>query len=499
MSPNLQRLPRNLAAVLIFSRPPLVFLAFGCAVGLMFRPHPLIYISGLSLLLLAFVFDWVDGWFADRYMPSSRLGPLVDRMMDRMVLSIIFPVLAVGMFWRLSRLETLGSDVPLRLELLHAIFVAGICVMVLLRDQFAQFLRSFAMSAGQESESAPLTRLSSLVASPLMVLLYALAFYQPTEGWERFYNVADLVQRLPMRFWFTVEIIFLLLNIGSITLALRKYGALALGEICADDELLRRRILAVIPNTLTLFNGMLGIVAVLFASQGQMRESLFVLLGAAFVDRLDGLLARRLGLTEPLPDRDPPRISMGALLDDISDGISFAIAPGIIFYIVMSDLAEGMAVAWLVPLLAVIYPVAGIARLIYFTLDKKPIPGFFKGMPVPAAALLAISPVEFAFQAQSNFPDLVGPSVQLSIAITALAALVMVLFPVRYLHIGRAMGRNPWLLRGLGTLAIVMLFTPFFGLVTLLVMLMYLLSPPLTWRIDPNVAQRERRESPRPG
>ena len=37
------------------------------------------------------------------------------------------------------------------------------------------------------------------------------------------------------------------------------------------------------------------------------------------------------------------------------------------------------------------YAALGIARLIYFTLDKDPIPGFFKGMPTPAAAMLAVA------------------------------------------------------------------------------------------------------------
>ena len=42
---------------------------------------------------------------------------------------------------------------------------------------------------------------------------------------------------------------------------------------------------------------------------------------------------------------------------------------------------------------ALIYLLAGFARLLYFTLDKNPIPGFFKGMPTPAAALFVTAPL----------------------------------------------------------------------------------------------------------
>ena len=76
-----------MAAVLTFGRPPLVFGAFACALWVMIVENPLPYLFGVSFLTLAMAFDWIDGWFAKRYIPESRLGPLADRMMDRVVLS----------------------------------------------------------------------------------------------------------------------------------------------------------------------------------------------------------------------------------------------------------------------------------------------------------------------------------------------------------------------------------------------------------------------------
>ena len=487
---RLQRMPRNTAAVLTFSRPLLVFFAFVCALWLMFTRFPPAYMLGLTFLLLAMLFDWVDGWFAERYLPETRLGALVDRMMDRIVLSIIFPVLGAGMLWRYSRLEDLSDPRLTKLHLLHALFVVGICVAVLLRDQFAQFMRSFAQAAGQEVDTDELTRLRTMVASPMAVLLYAYAFYQPTVGWEGFYRWVDWIDALPLRAWFVVESAFLVINIASVTLYLRKYGTLALDDICEDNERLRRRILAVVPNTLTLMNGFLGVTAIVFTSYGRVREALFVLVGAAFFDRLDGMMARRLGLTDP-PRTAKSGFSTGALLDDLSDAISFGIAPGAMFYLLMTDLLPGLLPGALVALTAVAYAVAGLARLTYFTLDKHPIPGFFKGLPIPAGALMASASMEVAHQMAMSDPARSWLWALVSLGVLWLAAVVMNLFFLRYLHVGRLFGRRPLLLWSSLALIIVMVFTPYFGLLMLLVSAVYLVSPLFTRRIDPAQAELE--------
>ena len=488
-----QRLPRNLAAFLTFSRPLLVFSSFGCALWLMATNFPPAYMLGSTFLLLATTFDWIDGWFAERYLPDSRLGALVDRMMDRMVLSIIFPVLGAGMFWRYTRVKPiLDEPDDVRLALLHAIFVLSICVIVLLRDQFSQFLRSFARDAGREAELHELTRLRTMVASPVAALLYAYAFYQPTQGWEAFYRWVSWIDQIPLRLMLVGEIVFLVITIASVTLHMRKYGALALEEICEDDEELRRGILSVIPNTLTLMNGVLGVAAVVFASYGLVTEALFILLGAAFFDRLDGLMARRLGLSGP-SEKTAGRASTGALLDDVSDAISFALAPALMFYIVISELPLGNLPWQLVPAAALLYAVAGISRLIYFTIDKNPIPGFFKGMPVPAAALLATSVIEIVNQVAIYFPQFLDLALRFGFGAMVVWSVVMNLFPLRYLHIGRWFGRNPALMWGAVVLWLGLVFTPFYGFTVLLICGVYLISPLFTGRISPEMAEIERR------
>jgi phosphatidylserine synthase len=330
-----------------------------------------------------------------------------------------------------------------------------------------------------------------MVASPMAVLLYAYAFYQPTVGWEAFYRWVDWVDKLPLRGWFVVESAFLVINIASMTLYLRKYGVLALDEICEDDERLRRRILAVVPNTLTLMNGLLGVTAIVFTSYGRVREAVFVLVGAAFFDRLDGMMARRLGLTDP-PTNGRGGIPAGALLDDISDALSFGLAPAVMFYLLMTDVMPGQLSASLAILTAVVYTLAGFSRLTYFTLDKRPVPGFFKGLPIPAAALLVGAAMDVAYQMPGLFPASPRFWALGATAVLWLAAVAMNLFFIRYLHVGRLLGRRPLLLWSSVLLCLVAVFTPYFGLLLLTVSLLYVLSPVFTSRIDPAQAVLER-------
>jgi phosphatidylserine synthase len=143
----------------------------------------------------------------------------------------------------------------------------------------------------------------------------------------------------------------------------------------------------------------------------------------------------------------------------------------------------------------VIYALAGILRLIYFTLDKHPIPGFFKGMPTPAAALLVVAPMIILNQSINE----ASPSVTfwgfVCFGTMTGAALVMNLYPIRYLHAGRFMSRHPWLARAT-LLLLLSVFTPYYGYCFLVFMLLYALSPLVTWRIDPKDAARESRTKP---
>lgn len=483
---------QKITALFVYGRPPLVFAGLICAIAVMWTQNPIMYTIGVLLLFISMSFDLVDGWFAARFELHPNLAQLADRLMDKLVYSIIFPLLAVGVMWRVH----FSSPDPTRGEMLHAILVLFLAVTVLVRDNFAHFMRGFAVRYDQELEYKEFTRLRTVVAAPVGALLYAYAFYVPEGPPSRIYFWISGLGNLPLRGLFFIEIIFLIINFGSIAGYVRKYGRLCLDELCLGNVQMRRRILAFFPNALTLMNAMMGLLAVFFAYQSRIREASLFLIGAALFDKLDGAVARKLGLTEPLDDEIPQEtISFGSLLDDISDAVSFCIAPAWIFYVTLSSYSDPVIQKLPIGGIAWLYALLGIGRLIYFTLDKAPIPGFFKGMPTPAGALLVMSGLIIFGQAINNGSDWIRFWGIFSFGLVIVAAILMNAYPVRYLHLGRFMSRHPWFARGT-LIVICSVFTPYYGQASLIYMLLYTLSPIVTWRIDPDIAAQETRTRP---
>ena len=128
-------LRRNLPNLITLGRIPLCFAAFFCAVMVMTNTDasPAYGLWGQVLLILTALTDYFDGMLARRLNALSRIGPVADQMMDKMVYCIIFPTLAVGIMQRD------GDE-----HMMHAMFALGLCVTLLVRDHWVNFLRSIA-------------------------------------------------------------------------------------------------------------------------------------------------------------------------------------------------------------------------------------------------------------------------------------------------------------------------------------------------------------------
>lgn len=486
---------KKLTALFIYTRPVLAFCAMLCAVGVMWQGDSRLYALGASLLFTAMLFDLVDGWFAARFKPHPKLAELADRIMDKALTAIIFPLIAVGMMWRMYN----APEGIQQLALLHAIFVMFICIVALIRDSVSNYMRGFALAQANTPETHNATRLRTIMTTPVGALLYAYAFYVPSDLGAPLSQVLHWLGNIPIKGLFFIEIIFLIVSFGSIAAYCKKYGAQCLDELCLGDELLRRKILAIFPNALTIMNGMMGLMAVFFAYKGRLQEAYLILIGATIFDKLDGALARKLGLTEPLPGAKK-HITAGSIMDDLADGLSFCIVPAWIFYISLSQ----VEIAWInktIGPIAVLYALFGITRLIVFLLDKNPIPGFFKGMPVPAAATIVTAPLIMLNQAMTNTTtelgtagfDWIGFWSLFCVILMILSAILMNSYSVRYIHLGRFMSRTPWFGRLSLAGLIIMAFTPYIGYAALAFLFCYMLSPFITWRVDPAVAARETR------
>ena len=161
-------------------------------------------------------------------------------------------------------------------------------------------------------------------------------------------------------------------------------------------------------------------------------------------------------------------------MDDIADTVSFCIAPAWIYYICLS---EDSTTRLPISIIAILYTVFGISRLIYFTLDKNPIPGIFKGMPTPAAALFVTSPLIIFAQAMDQGSESITFWYYFCSGVMVAAAFLMNLFPAKYVHVGRLMDKNPWIGRIDLPLVVLFAFTPYLGYFAFIQLFLYSFSP----------------------
>ncbi|WP_379136772.1 CDP-diacylglycerol--serine O-phosphatidyltransferase [Paenibacillus sp. sgz500958] len=125
-----------------------------------------------------------------------------------------------------------------------------------------------------------------------------------------------------------------------------------------------------IPSLFTIGNLMLGMFGIMMAFDGKVSMAAIMVIIAMLLDGLDGRVARALKVES----------EFGKELDSLSDVISFGAAPAIIMYVTsLQDLNS--ALAWSV---TAIFPVFGALRLARFNV-RPGIPGYFIGLPIPAA------------------------------------------------------------------------------------------------------------------
>jgi len=141
---------------------------------------------------------------------------------------------------------------------------------------------------------------------------------------------------------------------------------------------------AVLPNTVTALALCSGLTAIRFAILGDWDVAVLMVLAAAVFDGLDGKIARLV--------RAESRF--GAELDSLSDAISFGVAPALILYLwSLNGLGR---FGWMIALLLALFCALRLARF-NAQIDREHQPhksaGFLTGVPAPAGAMLALTPV----------------------------------------------------------------------------------------------------------
>ncbi|MGB1547868.1 MAG: CDP-diacylglycerol--serine O-phosphatidyltransferase [Alphaproteobacteria bacterium] len=144
-----------------------------------------------------------------------------------------------------------------------------------------------------------------------------------------------------------------------------------------------------VPSILTVLALCAGLTSIRFGFQERWEPAVFALLVAAVFDALDGRIARLMNAAS----------EFGAMMDSLSDFLSFGVAPAILLY--FWTMQEWGVVGWALVLL---YGVCCALRLARFNSqdgNEEAHPAwaynFFVGVPSPAGAALVLLPVMLSF------------------------------------------------------------------------------------------------------
>lgn len=159
--------------------------------------------------------------------------------------------------------------------------------------------------------------------------------------------------------------------------------------------------LHLLPNLVTIIGLCAGLTSIRFAITERFETAAMLIIFAAMIDGLDGLLARRLKATS----------DFGAELDSLSDFVNFGVAPAVLVYVFAADELAGLG--WIFVL---VYACCCCLRLARFNVnrDAPSLPGtrvHFVGVPAPAGAMLALFPVFLSLDGllhASNYPLIVA-------------------------------------------------------------------------------------------
>ena len=144
----------------------------------------------------------------------------------------------------------------------------------------------------------------------------------------------------------------------------------------------------VLPNLVTVLAICAGLSGIRFAFENRFEIAVVMVLLAAFLDGIDGRLARMLKATS----------KFGAQMDSLADIVNFGVAPALVLYAFLLDRAGSPG--WIAALL---FTIACGMRLARFNVlaDDNDQPAwqteYFVGVPAPAGAVLVMLPLYLYF------------------------------------------------------------------------------------------------------
>lgn len=140
----------------------------------------------------------------------------------------------------------------------------------------------------------------------------------------------------------------------------------------------------IVPNMITVLAICAGLSGIRLAFENRLELAVGMVLLAAFLDGIDGRVARLLKATS----------KFGAQMDSLADIINFGVAPALVLYVSVLDQARSLG--WIA---ALIYTIAAGLRLARFNvMSERDVKAawqseYFVGVPAPAGAILVLLPV----------------------------------------------------------------------------------------------------------
>lgn len=157
-----------------------------------------------------------------------------------------------------------------------------------------------------------------------------------------------------------------------------------------EEERLRVPLYKLFPSFITIIGLCLGISSVRYALDQKMQIAVGLIIIAAFMDGIDGRLARFLNSTS----------SFGAHLDSLADIVSFGVAPAVVIYLWSLYEITYRGVGWAAVLFYITCSALRLARFNVQSENKKSslAGNYFTGVPMPCAAMLSMLPMMFTFE-----------------------------------------------------------------------------------------------------
>ncbi|MEP3476918.1 MAG: CDP-diacylglycerol--serine O-phosphatidyltransferase [Hyphomicrobiales bacterium] len=143
-------------------------------------------------------------------------------------------------------------------------------------------------------------------------------------------------------------------------------------------------LVALIPNVITLMGLAAGLTSIRMGMDGRIELAIGLIVLAAFLDGLDGRVARLLKASS----------KFGAELDSLADFVNFGVAPALLLF--TWGLTEFKSLGWIA---ALAFAISAALRLARFNVSNNDTTQpkwklrYFEGIPAPAGAMLVMLPL----------------------------------------------------------------------------------------------------------